>query len=100
MYISFQAYLLSMKEIPIWPALLSEECIGLAKELATPPAVAMSLCLLGRVRATEGNLAAAYAHFQESLADSTDGGKLSATSLSLWKGEQMSWPGKGTSFER
>ena len=44
-----------------------EECIGLAKELATPPAVAMSLCLLGRVRAAEGNLAAAYAHFQESL---------------------------------
>jgi ATP/maltotriose-dependent transcriptional regulator MalT len=44
-----------------------DECIRLAKELATPPAVAMSLSLLGRVRAAQGNLTAAYAHFQESL---------------------------------
>jgi len=44
-----------------------EECLRLGKELATPPAVAMSLSLLGRVRAAQGNLTAAYAYFQESL---------------------------------
>ena len=45
----------------------TEECLRLGKELATTVTVAMSLSLLGRVRAAQGNLAAAYALYQESL---------------------------------
>ena len=56
-----------------------EECIRLGKELANPGMVAMSLSLLGRVRAAQGQLAAAYAHYQESL-EIPRRGKLSGTS--------------------